>query len=221
MKEGAHTVDERLTVVKSVHPLNIEPVVNHDGKSNFGVRIPNHVLVDVDMFAQANEMTRSKAIVALVEQALLTATDAPSRAPMTTMDDEPGTQNTATGQRAQAWGVLTARKIADALGAEKAADQPMANEFILDGNRVAIKCARPATTQCGLTNTMRDRVDYIICASQTADGAFNLYKVIPAQWEEHAHEPPKHNRNYGYLTHLSRSVYRRIGEDLGEVDFDD
>ena len=101
----------------------------------------------------------------------------------------------------------------------------MANEFILDGKRVAIKCAKPTNSQCGLTNTMRDRVDYIICASQTDGGTFNLYKVTPAQWEQHAKEPPKHNRNYGSLTHLSRSVYRRIyrriGEDLGEVEIED
>ena len=97
----------------------------------------------------------------------------------------------------------------------------MANEFILDGKRVAIKCAKPATTQCGLTNKMRNRVDYIICALQTEDGAFHLYKITPGQWKEHATEPPEHNRNFGIQTHLSRSVYQRIGEDLGEVVIDD
>ena len=73
----------------------------------------------------------------------------------------------------------------------------MANEFMLDGKRVAIKCAKPATAQCGLTNTMRDRVDYIICASQTVGGTFNLYKVTPGQWAQHAKEPSKHNLLFG------------------------
>ena len=152
------------------------------GSQTMGIRIPEHVLAEVDKFAHAMDMTRSKAIVALITRALSRDASIPASG-LIAIDRGPGGQNTATGQKAQAWGVETARKIADALGAEKAADQPMANEFILDGKRVAIKCARPATTQCGLTNSMRDRVDYIICASQVAEGTFNLYKVTPAQWQ--------------------------------------
>jgi hypothetical protein len=161
------------------------------------------------------------AVAVLVERGLSESGMAPGEVPPPAKADASGGQDTASGQRAQRWGIRTARKIAAVLEAEKAADQPMANEFLLDGKRVAIKCAKRATTQCGLTNTMRDRVDYIICASQTVGGTFNLYKLMPGQWEQHAKEPPRHNRNYGSLTHLSRSVYRRIGEDLGEVEIED
>ena len=191
------------------------------GSQTLGVRIPEYVLAGVDRFAQAKELTRSKAIAVLVEQALSGSEIEPGTVPTSAKDDATGGQDTASGQRAQQWGIQTARKIAAVLQAEKATDQPMANEFMLDGKRVAIKCAKPSTTQCGLTNTMRDRVDYIICASQNVDGTFYLYKVTPVQWEKHANEPPKHNRNYGALTHLSRSVFRRIGEDLGEVEIED
>ena len=190
------------------------------GSQTLGVRIPEHVLVHVDEFANANEMTRSKAIAELVERALSGDKTVRNADPTAERSDGVGGQNTASGQRAQAWGSRTARKIAKFLGAKKA-DQPQANEFILDGKRVAIKCARPTTTQCGLTNRMRGRVDYIICASQTVDGTFRLYKVTPEQWREHANTPPEHNRNFRYLTHLSRSVYRRIGEDLGEAELND
>ena len=187
-----------------------------------GVRIPIRVLASLDRYAQAQELTRSRAIAILLEQVLGgSAMRTTSAVPTATMENDSVGQDTASGQRAQQWGIQTARKIAVVLEAVKAADQPMANEFFLDGKRVAIKCAKPATTQCGLTNTMRDRVDYIICAVQTVEGAFNLYKVTPEQWEEHANEPPARNRNYGYLTHLSRSVFRRIGEDLGEVEIKD
>ena len=191
------------------------------GSQTLGVRIPEHVLAGVDRFAREQDLTRSMAIAVLVEQALLDRGVAPGELPLPAKLAASGGQDTASGQQAQQWGIRTARKIATVLKADKAADQPMANEFILDGKRVAIKCAKPATSQCGLTNTMRDRVDYIICASETVEGTFNLYKVTPRQWEQHAKEPPKHNRNYGSLTHLSRSVYRRIGEDLGEVETDD
>ena len=135
-------------------------------------------------------------------------------------DEEPLGQDTASGQRAQRWGTQTARKIATVLGAEKTG-LPVANEFLLDGKRIAIKCAKKRTTQCGLTNTMRDRMDYIICAVQTNQGPFSLYKITPEQWRKHANRPPEHNRNYAYLTHLSRSVFQSIGEDLGEVEFDE
>ena len=188
------------------------------GSQTLGVRIPEHVLADVDKFAQANEMKRSEAIAVLVEQALSGNGTAPSAVPTTGMNGGSGGQDTASGQRAQEWGSRTARRIAEVLGAEKVTDLPHANEFILDGKRVAIKCAKPTTTQCGITNTMRGRVDYIICASQTVDGAFHLYKVTPDQWRQYANRPPEHNRNFRYLTHLSRSIYRRIGEDLGEVE---
>ena len=191
------------------------------GSQTLGVRIPKHVLAGVDRFAREQDLTRSMAIAVLVERGLSESGVTPSELPLPAKAAASGGQDTASGQQAQQWGIKTARKIAAVLEAEKALDQPTANEFILDGKRVAIKCAKPATSQCGLTNTMRDRVDYIICASQTAGGAFSLYKVTPRQWEQHAKEPPKHNRNYGSLTHLSRSVYRRIGEELGEVEIDD
>ena len=182
-----------------------------------GVRIPEHVLAGVDKFAQASEMKRSEAIAVLVERAL-SGDGIASAVPTAGMNGGLGGQDTASGQRAQKWGSRTARRIADVLGAEKVTDLPQANEFILDGKRVAIKCAKPTTTQCGITNKMRGRVDYIICASQTMDGTFHLYKVTPEQWRQHANKPPEHNRNFRYLTHLSRSIYRRIGEDLGEVE---
>ena len=160
-------------------------------------------------------------IARLVEQALSGIEVAPSAVPTEAKETATVGQDAVSGQRAQQWGIRTARKIAAMLQAEKATDQPMANEFFLDGKRIAIRCSRPATTQCGLTNTMRDRVDHVICASQTVGGNFRLYKVTPGQWEEHANEPPIHNRNYGNLTDLSRSAYRRIGEDLGEVEIED
>ena len=191
------------------------------GSQTLGVRIPEHVLAGVDRFARARELTRSRAIAVLVEQALSESGMESGLMPASTGEDASERQSTASGRRAQQWGLRTARKIASVLGAEEVADRPIANEFWLDGKRVAIKCARPATTQCGLTNTMRDRVDYIVCASQTVDGTFNLYRVTPEQWARHANTPPKHNRNYATLTHLSRTVFRRIGEDLGEVDIED
>jgi hypothetical protein len=183
-----------------------------------GVRIPLELLERVDSFAVEHEIRRSKAIVDLVEVGLDHATSSVQQKAVAS--SVIGAQNAKTGQRAQAWGVRTARAIATSLGAEKAEDQPLANEFWLDGKRVAIKCARPSTSQCGMTNTMRERVDYIICASQNTDTSFSLYKLTPEQWMEHAHDTPRHNRNFGKLTHVSRSTYRRIGEDLGEVEID-
>lgn len=191
------------------------------GSQTLGVRIPESVLTGVDRFAKEQDLTRSMAIAVLVEQALTEHGMIAGDLPAPTQAGASGGQDTASGQRAQQWGIQTARKIAVVLGAKKAADQPMANEFFLDYKRVAIKCAKPRTSQCGLTNTMRDRVDYIICASQAEDGAFHLYKVTPGQWKQHAKEPPKHNRNHGTLTHLARRLYRRVGEDLGEVDIED
>ena len=185
-----------------------------------GVRIPERVLASLDRYAQAHELTRSKAIATLVEQALGENAMGTSAVTTPSMNNEAVGQDTASGQQAQQWGIQTARKIAAVLEADKAG-HAQANEFLLDGKRIAIKCAKTRTTQCGLTNALRDRVDYIICALQTVEGAFNLYKVTPEQWTEHANEPPEHNRNYRYLTHLSRSVFRRIGEDLGEVEIED
>ena len=142
----------------------------------------------VDRFAREQDLTRSMAIAVLVEQALSESGMAPDELPPPAKAAASGGQDTASGQRAQQWGIRTARKIAAVLEAEKAPGRPMANEFMLDGKRVAIKCAKPATSQCGLTNTMRDRVDCIICASQTVGGTFNLYKVTPRQWGQHAKE---------------------------------
>ncbi len=190
------------------------------GSQALGVRIPAHVLAGVDRYARVRDLTRSMAVAALVERALSDAGMAREETPPPGTATASGAQDAASGRRAQQWGIRTARPVAAALGAEKAADQPLANEFMLDGRRVAIKCAKPATSQCGLTNTMRDRVDSIVCVEEAAGGMFKLYKVTPEQWEDNATHPPKHNRNHGTQTHLSRSAWRRIGEDLGEVEID-
>ncbi len=178
---------------------------------SLGIRIPEEILEGINQY-QSEKMisSRSVAIVDLIQFALEEKLNRKM---------ETSSQDRLSGAKAGRWGLVTSRLIAELLGGSPLSDN--SNEFELDGERITIRCAKPRTTSVGLTNAMRERVAYIIAAFQSNEGHFNLYRISPEDWHEHANETTENHQNHGRVTLLSRSVCQRIGEDIGEVDIDE
>ena len=62
------------------------------------------------------------------------------------------------------------------------------NEYLLDGDRVVIKCARPRNDQVGVTYQTLDRVSAVIGAFQRDDGSFDLWSLTRRQYRGCAEE---------------------------------
>lgn len=99
-------------------------------------------------------------------------------------------QDMESGRAANEYGHAMAAKIANFLGAELLSKS--SNESILDGERIAIKCAQRKTPQIGLSLAMLGRVRDIIAALEDQDGGYTLYRVDP-QWYRSAMAPSRSN----------------------------
>ena|SRR2546427_13028447 len=91
-------------------------------------------------------------------------------------------QNAQSGAEANQWGRRTARSIARRIDAVPVADG-RSNEFARDGRLITIRCARRDTTSVGVSYKMLDRVDAVIAAFETNDGAFELYEMSPSLYK--------------------------------------
>ena len=87
-------------------------------------------------------------------------------------------QDRFSGAKANRYGRQCAEQIAAALGAE-----PMnnaSNEYLLDEERVVIKCARIRTTAVGVTYQMLNRIAAVLGAFERVDGSYRVLR-LPAQ----------------------------------------
>src|SRR2546426_9369824 len=87
-------------------------------------------------------------------------------------------QDRFSGAEANRYGRQRAEQIAAALGAE-----PMnnaSNEYLLDEERVVIKCARTRTTQVGVTYQMLNRLAAVLGAFEQLDGSYRVLR-LPAR----------------------------------------
>lgn len=85
-------------------------------------------------------------------------------------------QDRNSGAAANRWGRETARQIASRIGATM--QIRASNEALLDGQKVVIKCAAPATDSVGVTYKMLEKLDAVIGAFQLDDGSFDLWSVF-------------------------------------------
>jgi len=124
-------------------------------------------------------------------------------------------QDRASGAAADEWGRLTARALAQQIGATSASLR--SNECLLDGKRVVIKCARPNTDSVGVTFKMLDRLDEVVGAFQRADGAFDIWSLSPADFKEYMRGTRSRGGSAGKVGLVKRDVFQSRGRLLGRV----
>jgi hypothetical protein len=124
------------------------------------------------------------------------------------------TQDRASGAAAREWGIKTARALAEKLGATRPTGS--SNECRLEGSRVVIKCAAPATDSVGVTFSMLDRLDAVVGAFQRDDGAFELWSMAPAVFKRHMRDT-RSKSAVGRMGLVKRDVFQTKGRALGKV----
>ena len=125
------------------------------------------------------------------------------------------TQDRASGAAADTWGRKTAKAIAQKLGATGL--NPKSNECLLEGSRVVIKGAAPATDSVGVTYKMLDRLDAIVGAFQRDDGAFELWSLASSVFKEHMRDTRSRGASAGKVGLVRKEVFQAKGKFLQEV----
>ncbi len=91
------------------------------------------------------------------------------------------------------------------------------NEALLDGQKVVIKCAAPATDSVGVTYKMLEKLDAVIGALQLDDGSFDLWSVSLKQFESAMRETRSRGPSAGKVALVRRRVFIDYGTPLGKV----
>ncbi len=125
------------------------------------------------------------------------------------------TQDAASGREGRDFGMKTGRALAAQLGTLVS---KTATELRLPDRRMAtLRVARNGNTTFGCLNTLRDRVDVILCA-YTKDGrSFDLWELPVSIWRLHARDASTGSTLRGKLTQMSRSAVILHGKALGRV----
>lgn len=92
-------------------------------------------------------------------------------------------QGQESGARAVEYGLQTARKIAEKLGAVKIG-KARSNEYKINNRQIVIKCARMTTNSVGVPYQMLDRVAAILGSFETEDGSYDIYEMGPETYRE-------------------------------------
>jgi len=124
-------------------------------------------------------------------------------------------QNRETGRAANTFGFQTARRIAEILGAIPISSR--GNEFLYNGQVVAIKCARRKTTSIGVTYAMLNRLEGVIGAFQIDEHNYDLYRLSPHDFCDNMKESKSRGNSKGLNGLVSRLIFREIGHSLGRV----
>ena len=123
-------------------------------------------------------------------------------------------QDRASGAAAAEWGRKTARALARQLGAT--APVGTSNECLLDGSRVVIKCAAPATISVGVTFHMLEKLDVVVGAFQRDDGAFELWSLTAPLFKHHMRDT-RSRSSAGKVGIVGRDLFEAKGKALGKV----
>ena len=125
-------------------------------------------------------------------------------------------QNRESGAQANEYGRVTARKIADAIGAIPTSQT--SNEFELDGRKITIRCARPTTTNFGVSFKMLERVESILGAIEQDNGTYKMYELSPKEFAENMRDTRSKGPSAGKVGLLNRSLFLNQGRYLRTVE---
>lgn len=126
-------------------------------------------------------------------------------------------QDQRTGAAGDAFGTLTAPKIAAKIGATMLGLS--SNEATYMQQRVVIKCAGPTTSSVGVTYRMLERLQLIIAAFQDQDGVFQLFTLSAKAFYSHMRETRSKGASAQNVGIVTKKVFMTYGTMLGKVQF--
>jgi hypothetical protein len=119
-------------------------------------------------------------------------------------------QNRQTGAAASTWGRKTAREIAKSIGASIPTGS--SNKCQLDGEPVALHCARRRTKSVGVTYTMLERVKKVIGAFEEDGGRFRVMALTPEDFRRNMRPTRSTGASAGKVGIVSKTAFEREGK---------
>lgn len=119
-------------------------------------------------------------------------------------------QDRESGARAVKYGLETARKIAEKIGAEKIG-KARSNEYQLDNKNVVIKCARVTTKNVGVAYHMLDRLSAIFGSFETENGSYDICAIKPDVYRENMRPTRSQGPSAGRVGIVRKSTFLEQG----------
>lgn len=129
---------------------------------------------------------------------------------------EPGAgQDAESGRAGRDFGMDAGRRLAEHFGRLLS---PVAAEVELPGGRKAtVRTARDRNTQWGCLDTLRDRVEVMLCA-YTRDGTtYQVWEITREEWKDLARPASAGHKLHGKLTLVRKSDVALRGKRLEDV----
>ena len=118
-------------------------------------------------------------------------------------------QDQQTGAAASAWGRKTARAIAPLIGAS--APTGASNKCEVDGEPVALHCARRRTKSVGVTYVMLARVKTVLGAFEEDDDRFRVIALSVEDFRRNMRPTRSTGPSSGRVGIVSRTAFERDG----------
>lgn len=128
-------------------------------------------------------------------------------------------QGQESGARAVEYGLRTARKIAEKLGAVKIG-KARSNEYEINSRKIVIKCARMTTNCVGVPYQMLDRVAAILGSFETENGSYDIYEMGPDTYRENMRPTRSKGSSAGRVGMVRKSAFVDHAKFLTNIHID-
>ena len=125
-------------------------------------------------------------------------------------------QDQVSGARAVQYGLDTAKKIAQKIGAVKIGNA-RSNEYEINGRKILIKCARQNTKSVGVPYQLLDRVDTILGSFENENGSYDLYQMAPNIYRENMRPTSSTGNSAGRVGMVRKSIFLNQGKFFKRV----
>lgn len=125
-------------------------------------------------------------------------------------------QDHESGAKAVEYGLQTARKIAEKLGAKKIG-KARSNEYRLNNQNIVINCARLNTKSVGVSYHMLDRLVAIFGSFEKENGTYDLYEMKPSVYRENMTPTRSTGASAGRMGIVRKSVFLKRGTFIMNV----
>ena len=124
-------------------------------------------------------------------------------------------QDRSSGSEAAKWGRESGKRLGVALGGS--AVSRIANEFALDGRRIAVKTAKGKTRSVGVTYLVLDRVDEVYAGWETNPDDFEVWSLAASLFRSNMRPTASHGPSAGRVAMVSRTTFEQLGRRVGTI----
>jgi hypothetical protein len=127
-------------------------------------------------------------------------------------------QGQESGAMAVEYGLQTAKRIAEELGAVKIGNI-RSNEYEIGNRKIVIKCARTTTDSVGVSYLMLDRVAAILGSFETENGNYEIYELMPEVYKANMKPTRSKGPSAGRVGIVKKSIFIDKGKHIRKIDF--